>query len=349
VKVTLDLNKGRLSIGKNGTDFGVAFDDLPPGVYFPAFSMYNLNDKFTLISGSKTEVTHIPDGSETASDDSIPPERLERAKFLQGMGYPISWCARALAACSDDMELAADYLLTHAAELEAEFAAEAEIKTKQVRAQVERSELSWMMAMAGAEDDVATSLAIKVAESSFKSKGELISGSGKCAPGVIPSTLITAPEGKFVPSGSVSATFDTRRATTKSKEWGYRCRVIPRFPAEIVSKTAELHADRLDKYHKMFKTWTIQQDEELVTYLNDHCDKIGIDPLHMNPQELNPSPDDLLYYPTLEHLHVQDIQIRFLLLRNFNRRLAGILSVIDLSCADHESFLARTVRQLRGT
>ena len=63
VRVSLDLDTLTLSLAKNGVSMGVAFSNLPrpdPGRkathYYPAFSMYNKGDTFTLISASSPRV-----------------------------------------------------------------------------------------------------------------------------------------------------------------------------------------------------------------------------------------------------------------------------------------------------
>ena len=53
-------------------------------------------------------------------------------------------------------------------------------------------------------------------------------------------------------------------------------------------------------------------------------------------------------YPLLAHLPLDALQLRFLVLRNFNRRLLAVIDIIDLSRTDAESWVVAGIRRLRG-
>jgi hypothetical protein len=59
------------------------------------------------------------------------------------------------------------------------------------------------------------------------------------------------------------------------------------------------------------------------------------------------SPDEQLQIPALEAVSLKDVQLRFVVLRSFNRRISGLLSLVDLSCSDIQSFLAHLLRRTR--
>jgi hypothetical protein len=55
-----------------------------------------------------------------------------------------------------------------------------------------------------------------------------------------------------------------------------------------------------------------------------------------------------MMYPLLAHLPLDALQLRFLVLRNFNRRLLAVIDIIDLSRTDAESWVVAGIRRLRG-
>lgn len=146
VTVTLDLIARTLSIRKNGVDFGTAFRNLPPGRYYPAFSMYNRGDAFTLLNGTKASASGTARPL-VVPEPQVPPHRQELAQTLSNMGFSVPMCAKALAATEDSLELAADYLLVHAAELEAEVEAEEAQRDRMRREQQHGQEQNWIMRM----------------------------------------------------------------------------------------------------------------------------------------------------------------------------------------------------------
>lgn len=146
VTVTLDLVVRTLSIRKNGVDFGVAFRNLPPGRYYPAFSIYNRGDAFTLLNGTKASSSGVARPL-VAPEPQVPPHRQELAQTLSNMGFSVPMCVKALAATEDSLELAADYLLVHASELEAEVEAEEAQRARVRREQQHGQEQNWVMSL----------------------------------------------------------------------------------------------------------------------------------------------------------------------------------------------------------
>lgn len=69
--------------------------------------------------------------------------------------------------------------------------------------------------------------------------------------------------------------------------------------------------------------------------------------MQLSPEMVTMSQEDQLQFPVLEAVSIQDIQLRFVVLRSFNRRVSGLLPLIDLSCADDQSFLAQLLRRVR--
>ena len=78
------------------------------------------------------------------------------------------------------------------------------------------------------------------------------------------------------------------------------------------------------------------------------CERLGKDPVSLSPEDVSPTPEELLRHPELALVPLQDMQLRFLVLRNFNRRLMDLLPLVDLSRPDRDQGLAYLIRQLRG-
>ncbi len=53
-------------------------------------------------------------------------------------------------------------------------------------------------------------------------------------------------------------------------------------------------------------------------------------------------------YPLLSQVTLDALQLRFLVLRNFNRRLLAVIDILDLSRSDAESWVVAGIRRLRG-
>ena len=67
----------------------------------------------------------------------------------------------------------------------------------------------------------------------------------------------------------------------------------------------------------------------------------------MSPDDINVNLEDQLLSPELEAISLLNVRLRFVVLRSFNRRVADLVSLVDLSCADDHSQLARLLRRAR--
>ena len=141
-----------------------------------------------------------------------------------------------------------------------------------------------------------------------------------------------------------------RKEARSANEWGYKMTISPLFSRETSKKLAKepSNALRLKVFHEMFRAFTLEQDCKLVEMINSMCANRGDDPLTLSPSDIVPSAMDRAKFPQLTDVPLLTLQLRFVLLRNFNRRLSNVLPLIDLSCADYESFLASNLRALRG-
>jgi hypothetical protein len=78
------------------------------------------------------------------------------------------------------------------------------------------------------------------------------------------------------------------------------------------------------------------------------CDQTDANPLDMPAEELSPSADDLVPHSSIANVPVHLLRLRFMVLRNFNRRFVRVLELIDLTRTDDESPLVAGVRRLRA-
>ncbi|KAH9256310.1 hypothetical protein BASA81_005531 [Batrachochytrium salamandrivorans] len=115
----------------------------------------------------------------------------------------------------------------------------------------------------------------------------------------------------------------------EEEEWGFKIIVTPCYS----HRTAKLLVgdgptqNRLDLLVEQVSVFTHQQDVALVQLVSEYCAKEGLDPLGVSPATIlqNPKVKSLLpHSPT-------QIGLRFVVLRNFNRRLLNLLPLIDLS------------------
>ena len=65
-------------------------------------------------------------------------------------------------------------------------------------------------------------------------------------------------------------------------------------------------------------------------YLDWLASTTGIDPLTMEPSTLEPKENDLMYYPELEKVKLDELRSRFAIISNFNRQVGKILPLLSL-------------------
>lgn len=63
--------------------------------------------------------------------------------------------------------------------------------------------------------------------------------------------------------------------------------------------------------------------------INRASEKQGGDPLQMKEADFAPNAEELLPFRQLEHIPQRDLQIRFCLLKQFNREVASVLPFVD--------------------
>lgn len=74
----------------------------------------------------------------------------------------------------------------------------------------------------------------------------------------------------------------------------------------------------------------------------------GIEPVDVDASTFTPSPNQLVQYETLRHRPLRHLRVRFKVLQTFNKLVASVLPLVNVSRSDAESKLARLVRAARG-
>ena len=302
----------------------------------------------------------------------VPPLRAELATQLESMGYRLDICVRALSRTGDSLARAVEYVLEHRDGLEAESRAAALDRARAARARRATAEQRWLLragsrlstassnvsqgltprARAGPSNSMSSSRSggpsppprpLHSRSSSTTSVADGGGGGGGTSgapPPPLPSPPLYCDSGA-VGDGDVPA----------GPDWGFRFTVVPTFPAivafELAHRTAA-NRERMEQIHAVNRRFSLEMDCALVNYVGRMCAKANRDVLVLSPEDVRPTPEELLHFKSLEGVPIYDLQLRFLILRNFNRRLQSVLPLVDLSRPDHESALAAMVRKLRG-
>ena len=416
IKLELNRDAGTLSIWQDGNPLGVAFSDLPRGVpLFPAVSMYNQEDRVTLIDpdnvASRLSSTAAPfrpfspvpapapepvrmtlesrrAERERSVLENVPASRMAKAETLSSMGWKLEWCIKGLAATRDNPEAAADWILTNQDKLEAESAAEESRKAeaeKKKAMDAESDFFAFLGTGAGAgvasqQTPAASTGASGVASAGAADPAGAAWTCGLCTvvnPGgevvcvvcasdrplaiaTPPTAYVPATFGAVVSPAAGSTAGSTAAATAGANAgatagagaaggpWGFRAVIVPQFPVSHLQSLVERGSPFVASIRAENAQWTLAQDESLVDLVNVVCDRLDASPVDLLPDQLKPGDDELMALPLLSTKSVDDLQLRFLVLRNFNRRMVAAMDLVDLSRTDAESWIVAGIRRLRG-
>nr|CCA15971.1 conserved hypothetical protein [Albugo laibachii Nc14] len=339
VRMTLDLKRGTLSYAVNGKDLGIAFGpgglgSRLEGVFYPGFALYNQRDCIDLSGGHRvddghelartpgpgmTENTLEEEDAEYYSDeeDHLDNEdsslRLESAAALTQMGFPLDWCIYALRQRDDDVEQAADFLLSNLHVMDGIINEEME---EQRRHQIRPN------------DRVNRDIGV----------------SGVGNPSV---------RGFDSQNAGSDAEVVGEEENTDSEIWGIAFTAVPEFSLTGRRILASRYAQKLQQLHSDQSVFTLEHDEAITRIVNEVCESraeglLSCDPLRMTPEEFSPTNEHLRKFRCLESVPLCQLQKRFLILRNFNSRLQTSLSFVDFVAESESSVLARGIHFLRG-
>jgi len=270
----------------------------------------------------------------------------EQALMLSALGYPVEWCVQALHAMENDVNRAAEYLITHADRMAEESKQEEHRAAVEDEEQVIAEEEEWLAEVNSRldhEQDIQTT-PITAADAAVAA---LQTASMQR---IVQKERVIRPTSDLEDTAERKQTSKRDKNSFATKEWGYRMTISPLFSRETTKRIAQepKNMKRLQTFHALFEKFTLEHDCELVRLVNEICAKVGEDPLTFSPNDLEPTDDELENYKSLIGIPQLHLQLRFLVLRNFNRRLAHVLPLVDLSCAAHESALAASLRSVRG-
>jgi hypothetical protein len=138
----------------------------------------------------------------------------------------------------------------------------------------------------------------------------------------------------------------------KSAEWGFKFKVTPKFYG---SNKMMVLRTLTDKQQELWEQYVAEQTkslsrivlEQVVAYIDEMCANQSKDPLQIQPEDLNPKPEELMHYTALEKLTVKEIQESFRLIKYFNKQVNLILPLISLDFSRPDS-LQRLFLAVRG-
>ena len=317
VRLTIDLKKGTLSYALNGKDLGIAFGPGGTGPklngpLYPAFASYNQKDCIELIGGHRVEEADVagPD------DDAL------------------------LYDSADD--LSED--------------AEEEIPATRITLACELSALGFpiewcLFALKNCEDD--TARAADFILSNIGSLEEMVQDEAEERNRRQQYIEDRRSRQRALASSGTSSTEPSGTTRSSIDKWGVKFTAIPEFTIAGRRLLALKHKDKLEELHKLHSQFTLQHDEAIVSVVDEVCGSKqsgspGSDPLRLAPDEVVVPPECLSKYPCLNAFTIEDIQSRFLVLRNFNLRLQSLLPFVDFTVDDQVSVITRGIRLLRG-
>ena len=247
-------------------------------------------------------------------DDAAVRSRRAAANSLAQLGYRMSWCLRALAATNDDLQLAAEFIIGNTEQLEAEDREEALLQAHRAQQETHAEEDKWMKSVAEQLGFVP-------------------------APPPRPAPASTPP--------SVSSSTSPAAAGKAGREWGWAMTVTPMYTrgraVALLRESAETRA-HLDAVLRLVGSATRRHDEAVVEATNAVSARRGADPLTLAPTDV--FPDDDAATGGVPGLDPVACRLRYLMLRNANRRLSHVLPLLDLS-QDDSPGLDKTLRRLR--
>ena len=385
VQVTLNLDEGTLSFSKEGETYGTAFTNLPRfgAVYYPAFSLFNTGDTLELISSpeASAKARKHPGPREAKEEapatESIPFGMAPKVAQLEAMGYPKSWCVKALTRNQGNIEAAAEYILLNSAQLESEqkvsslttmcctcrfqgwlgisiraTQAEEAQKRRSKEEEVKKKEEAFFMELVAGSLSPGTG---REGEGGTSSGGGGGGGGGGSGGGAEEKKAAAEAGGGGGGGGSaVAPAYGPPSTVVKGKTatnlWGWHITVLPDLSSDQLQQLAKQEGTkkRLAAFQQECGAFSAAQDRDLIQYADTLCQRIGEDPLTLNPDALMPgSGKKDSIPPSLRDIPPRSLRLRFLLLRNFNRRLADVLPLIDLAAPDSLSQLAARVRAAR--
>eukprot|EP00742_Colponemidia_sp_Colp-10_P007630 GILJ01008224.1.p1 GENE.GILJ01008224.1~~GILJ01008224.1.p1 ORF type:complete len:2318 (+),score=345.48 GILJ01008224.1:234-6956(+) len=120
----------------------------------------------------------------------------------------------------------------------------------------------------------------------------------------------------------------------KSEHWGFKFKVVANYSPYGLRLFMTRFERQFCEFQGLVDYWTEAMDEQLVDMVNQKAEKEKSDPLTWKPEQLQPTPDELMKFPHMESATLPSIQARFSVLKALNSRVAFLLPLLDLSTVD---------------
>jgi hypothetical protein len=122
--------------------------------------------------------------------------------------------------------------------------------------------------------------------------------------------------------------------STQAGKYGYKFTVSPLY----VGKNKKLAFETLGNLESEWKTYYSKQKaiyskevcEQLVNYVDEKAAITGKDPVSLTPEDISPTPQELLHYDLLEKLQIDDIRGVFRFILDLNLQVSTALPLISL-------------------
>jgi len=156
------------------------------------------------------------------------------------------------------------------------------------------------------------------------------------------------------------------------KFWGFKFSITPKFSLAYQAEVLRAKQDDLTYAVNTQGSWSLKADHQLCALVSLLCDKkqgkdnaasqvgmhragrsqrrvsaITTSPLRMSPKEIVATAE-IARFPELEHRKLEDLRLRFAVLRLLNARVAALLPLINWNNTGDDQSLAYTFRRLRG-
>ena len=121
---------------------------------------------------------------------------------------------------------------------------------------------------------------------------------------------------------------------TVTGKYGYKFTASPIYIGEnkklAFESLGSLESDWKSYYNKQKSVYSKEVCEQLVNFVDEKAAITGKDPISLTPDDISPTPTELLHYDLLEKLQIDDIRGVFRFILDLNRQVTIILPLISL-------------------
>lgn len=133
-----------------------------------------------------------------------------------------------------------------------------------------------------------------------------------------------------------------------SHHYGYKFSAVPTYLGRkkriVLQSLGPLEAEWQSYYKAQKSLISSEVCEQLVNYLDEKTGQAGQDPVALQPEEISPSPQELLHFPLLESISLSELRSLFLLIKELNIRASCLLPLISLQLTENTASLNEVQR-----